>query len=150
MNKKLTTILMVLVVSGLFALAACSPEETGTELANPASVHCEEQGGRVEIRQGKDGGQYGVCIFEDGSECEEWAFFRDECTPGETTIAWEMAADLIRNGLVEAVFQTHALEVTLVLKDGRTLTTIEPQIDDVFQVIDECGEPCSAMTMATE
>lgn len=150
MNKKLTIILMVLVVSVLFTLAACSPEETGTELANPASVHCQEQGGRLEMRQDKDGGQYGVCIFDDGSECEEWAFYRDECAPGETTIPWEQAADLIRNGLVESVVQTHALEVTLELEDGRSLTTIEPQIDDVFQVINECGEPCSDMTLATE
>jgi heat shock protein HslJ len=34
------------------------------------------------MRTDADGGQYGVCIFADGSECEEWAFFRDECQPG--------------------------------------------------------------------
>lgn len=151
MNKKLAGIWgLLLIVSALLLLAACTPEDDGAGLANPASVHCQEQGGRLEMRQDKEGGQYGVCIFEDGSECEEWAFYRDECVPGEATIPWEQAADLIRNGLVEAVFQTHALDVTLELKDGRSLTTIEPQIDDVFQVIDECGEPCSDMVLATE
>jgi len=50
-------------------------------LPNPASVYCEEQGGKVEIRTGVDGGQYGVCIFADGSECDEWAFYRGECSP---------------------------------------------------------------------
>jgi len=50
-------------------------------LANPAAVYCEEQGGRVEIRTAADGGQYGVCIFVDGSECDEWAFYRGECGP---------------------------------------------------------------------
>ena len=49
-------------------------------LANPASVHCEEQGGTVEIRA-EAGGEAGYCVFADGSECEEWAFFRGECTP---------------------------------------------------------------------
>jgi putative hemolysin len=52
------------------------------DMPNPASIYCEEQGGRLEIRTGGDGGQYGVCIFADGSECEEWAFFRGECGPG--------------------------------------------------------------------
>jgi putative hemolysin len=51
-------------------------------LPNPASVYCEEQGGRLEIRTAADGSQYGVCIFADGSECDEWAFYRGECGPG--------------------------------------------------------------------
>ena len=54
-----------------------------TQLANPASVFCEEQGGKLEIRTGEDGGQDGFCVFEDGSECEQWAFFRGECKPGQ-------------------------------------------------------------------
>ena len=49
-------------------------------LANPASVYCEEEGGQVEIRD-EAAGQAGYCVFPDGSECEEWAFFRGECTP---------------------------------------------------------------------
>ncbi len=53
------------------------------ELANPASVYCEEQGGKLEIRTDENGDQYGVCVFEDGSACEEWAFFRGECQPGQ-------------------------------------------------------------------
>jgi putative hemolysin len=51
-------------------------------LPNPASVFCQEQGGRLEIRSDAGGGQYGVCIFADGSECEEWTFYRGECQPG--------------------------------------------------------------------
>jgi putative hemolysin len=50
-------------------------------LPNPASVYCEEQGGRLEIRTAADGSQYGACIFPDGSECDEWAFYRGECGP---------------------------------------------------------------------
>ncbi len=57
-------------------------EPGGAGLANPAAVYCEEQGGRVEIRTAADGGQYGVCILIDGSECDEWALFRGECGPG--------------------------------------------------------------------
>jgi putative hemolysin len=51
------------------------------ELANPASVYCEQYGGTLEIRTDETGGQIGVCVFADGSECEEWAYFRGECAP---------------------------------------------------------------------
>lgn len=44
-------------------------------MANPASVYCVDQGGKLEIREG-DGGQYGMCVFADGRECDEWEFFR--------------------------------------------------------------------------
>ncbi len=50
-------------------------------LANPASVYCEQSGGRLDIRTDANGGQYGVCVFPGGFECDEWAFFRKECTP---------------------------------------------------------------------
>lgn len=77
------------IVVGAWLLTSCvtqAPEPTAEPAAglpNPASVHCEEEGGRLELRTDANGGQYGVCIFEDGSECEEWAFFRDECQPGQ-------------------------------------------------------------------
>ena len=53
-------------------------------LPNPASVYCEENGGKLEIREDESGGQVGYCLFEDGSECEEWAFFRGDCHPGNS------------------------------------------------------------------
>jgi putative hemolysin len=48
-----------------------------TEISNPASTYCVEQGGILEIRENKLG-QYGVCV-KDGKECEEWAYYRGEC-----------------------------------------------------------------------
>jgi putative hemolysin len=96
--KILVGIVGGLVLVGLIGVVACTilsapvrssgrePEATaepgGAGLANPAAVYCEEQGGRVEIRTAADGGQYGVCILTDGSECDEWAFYRGECGPG--------------------------------------------------------------------
>jgi putative hemolysin len=59
----------------------CSPGEAAEQLPNPASVYCEQQGGTLEIRDEEDG-QAGYCRFADGGECEEWAFFRGECSPG--------------------------------------------------------------------
>jgi putative hemolysin len=51
------------------------------DMPNPASVYCESQGNRLEIRAAADGSQSGVCIFPDGQECDEWAYFRGECLP---------------------------------------------------------------------
>lgn len=36
-----------------------------------------------------ENGAYGVCVFPDGSECDEWAFFRGECGPGSTSDSGE-------------------------------------------------------------
>lgn len=51
------------------------------DMPNPASAYCEQQGYRLEIRTAVDGSQAGYCIFPDGSECDEWAYFRGECGP---------------------------------------------------------------------
>ena len=62
-----------------FSQCPKSGEDNNVQMANPASVFCEKNGGKLEIRTGKDGGQVGYCKFSEGKECEEWAFFRGEC-----------------------------------------------------------------------
>jgi hypothetical protein len=51
-------------------------EAGGAGLANPASVFCEEQGGTVEIVTDGAGNQSGVCHLPDGTEVDEWEYFR--------------------------------------------------------------------------
>lgn len=67
-----------------------------------------------------------------------------------TEISWDQARELILSGDVEQATQLHSRQVTLHLEDGRQLVTMEPQLDAVFDVIDECGEPCADMVLATE
>jgi putative hemolysin len=86
MNQRAVSPLLSL---AMLALAACSTPSgptadntaaarpTAIGMANPASVHCQKVGGKLEIRTGKDGGQYGLCTLPDGRVCEEWALFRD-------------------------------------------------------------------------
>lgn len=71
----LTSMILILIMS------ACKPK---TDMPNPASVYCEENGGTLEIRTDESGGQVGICVFPDGSQCDEWAFYRGECLPGES------------------------------------------------------------------
>lgn len=67
---------MIIGILALLALSACGTSGTDSQLANPASEHCVEQGGKLEIRTTEEG-QAGICIL-DGQECEEWALYRGE------------------------------------------------------------------------
>lgn len=58
-------------------------EPSSAGLANPASVYCLEHGGTLEITKDAEGGAQGICKFSDGTECDEWQFFRGECKPVE-------------------------------------------------------------------
>lgn len=88
--KKIFTLTII-----VMALAACTalpstpapPEPAATAmpqagLPNPASVYCRQGGNKLEIRTAADGSQYGICIFPDGSSCDEWAYYRGQCSPG--------------------------------------------------------------------
>ena len=54
-------------------------------MPNPASVYCEQNGNKLEIRTAADSSQNGVCVFPDGSTCDEWAYYRGECGPARPT-----------------------------------------------------------------
>lgn len=75
-------------VVALGILGACGPAQPiGTPkaaLPNPASVYCEQNGGKVDLRADASGAVAGACMFPDGSECGEWAYFRGECKPGDS------------------------------------------------------------------
>ena len=45
-------------------------------MANPASVYCEEQGGTVNIVKDEEGNESGMCKLADGTEVEEWEYYR--------------------------------------------------------------------------
>ena len=71
-------------LTATLALAACAgnrdvpPKAAAPEvgMANPASVFCEKQGGKSEIRKNADGSEYGVCRLPNGKVVEEWEYFR--------------------------------------------------------------------------
>ena len=51
-----------------------------TTMANPASVYCINHGGKLDIRA-TSSGQTGICVFSNGYECDEWNYFKGECSP---------------------------------------------------------------------
>jgi putative hemolysin len=81
----------------LMTLAACTtpwvqtlepaPMDTPqASMPNPASVYCEENGNKLVIQRAFDGSQNGICVFPDGSSCDEWAYYRGECGPSPTPV----------------------------------------------------------------
>ena len=84
--KRIVTFIII-----LMALTACTvpqtqavPDTAATDMPqagmpNPASVYCEQNGNKLEIHTAADGSQSGVCVFADGSTCDEWTYYRREC-----------------------------------------------------------------------
>jgi putative hemolysin len=81
---KVTNAAIATATSTVLALAGCAGDASTSakQLANPASEHCVAAGGQVVIETAGDGGQYGVCLFEDNRQCEEWALLRGACPAG--------------------------------------------------------------------
>jgi putative hemolysin len=83
--KRITTFTIILMaLTACTALPVQTSDPAATEMPqanmpNPASVYCEQKGNKLEIRTAADGSQSGVCVFPDGSTCDEWAYFRGQC-----------------------------------------------------------------------
>lgn len=112
------TTLWIVALLAVATLAGCNkapvenPNENA-EIANPASVYCEENGGTLVLEEGA-----WLCMFEDGSYCEEWAYQRWECQPGEIiyntvddenidTVLPEWAKTSLTDEELEEVIDTH-------------------------------------------
>ena len=88
-RRSLTTSLAAAAL--LVALAAgCGGDDDdnddggNSQIPNPASVFCEEQGGTVSIVTADDGSQSGLCQLPDGTEVDEWEYYRAN-NPDATT-----------------------------------------------------------------
>ena len=84
MKRIITFTIILMALTACTALQVQAPEPAATDIPqvnmpNPASVYCTQQGNKLEIRTAADGSQNGICVFPDGSTCDEWAYFRGEC-----------------------------------------------------------------------
>ena len=88
-QQRIAIFLSFLLIFSLL-LGTCGPAVQDTEapaasqpaeIANPAAKYCKENGGKLEIRTAEDDNQSGACVFPDGSEWEELAFFRRHVVP---------------------------------------------------------------------
>lgn len=71
-------ILVLTLLLGCTGEAPATREESAApeaQIANPASEHCVELGGKLVIEKG-EAGEKGMCHLPDGSVVEEWELFR--------------------------------------------------------------------------
>ncbi len=89
----------LLIVVSIVASASCAPKPAvptpAAAMPNPASVHCEQNSGKVELIQDAAGGVAGRCVFPDGSFCDEWAYFHGTCQPGDALKTPDPAASAV-------------------------------------------------------
>lgn len=65
-------------ISGLLAIFLVFSCSIACALPNPAAVNCTKNNlGYALINN------HGICLFDDNSYCEEWAYFRGECSQGK-------------------------------------------------------------------
>ena len=65
-------------------------------------------------------------------------------------LEWAKVEELILGGKVSKVYHAQSMHVTLVLKDGSVAIAIEPALDEVFKVIERCGQACSDIEQTKE
>jgi putative hemolysin len=97
MSPKMTKAAAVFTLAAVL-LVACSsagsinqsqptqPSNNSPQIANPAAQNCIKLGGTDVTHTRGDGSQYGVCVFQDNQQCEEWALYRGECPVGGVKI----------------------------------------------------------------
>ena len=88
--------------------------------------------------------------IEAAKETKETAVPDDTASSENNEVSWSEALEILNQGDVKLVSQLHNLEVSLVLNDGRTVTTVEPTIDAIFDAVAKCGENCSNVVLMTE
>jgi putative hemolysin len=126
-NRNLTTLVAVCLI-GLLMLGCAQKQQNqtvnDTAIANPASVFCAQNGGTLSIITAADGSQSGLCAFPNGSECEEWAYYRGECSPVNQTVSGNASANV--SSLDESDFLIMDDSVSSLLTD----TPAAPEINE--------------------
>ena len=82
-SGRFLTVLCLCLICALAGYALTMAQ--GPQISNPASENCLRQGGKLHIYKSRSAGEYTLCVFPDGSQCEEWALYRGECSIEEVT-----------------------------------------------------------------
>jgi putative hemolysin len=126
-------------------------------LPNPASESCVKQGGTLSIQKNSDGSEYGLCIFPDGKQCEEWALQRGECPAGGIPVAGRYTAQLSAVDAIERVVTLELLPNNTAIMAIQYVGKGAPTVDkgtwaqpgkDIVVTIDAPASDKQALTFA--
>ena len=90
MKNILRPLISLIIISFVSFWAGCASISDVSEkkmgLANPAAVNCIKKGGQLNIEKDGAGSEYGLCLFGNNRQCEEWALLRGRCPVGGVTV----------------------------------------------------------------
>ncbi len=136
MRRFLFILLPILLLTSLITACAPSPPQiatptsANTNLANPASTYCTQQGHKLEMRKDEQGNVYGVCVFEDGSECDEWAFFRGECGMDKEN---KLSLNIVETAKLDETVQ---IDVLSLASGGKDMLFSVTDADDIRALVE--------------
>lgn len=97
-----------------------------------ASAHCVAQGGTSIMRESDDGSQYGVCLFDNGAECNEIELLAERCFPLEAEYIDHFGVELKKcfndGGTAEVRYSESGSKVTVC----RFADSSECEMNDYF------------------
>ncbi|MEM0329911.1 MAG: DUF333 domain-containing protein [Archaeoglobaceae archaeon] len=113
-----------------------SPDALGTP--NPAAVYCKDLGYSYRIESTPQG-QAGICIFPDGTECDEWAFFRGECGQKWAKLQFEVGncSDLTRGYQNYYVYDSQARMIRAYVTVNCGSDEVKVERGEVYRVIEK-------------
>lgn len=129
----LITLVCMMLSTSCYAGQSTSPGEVN--MPNPASTYCEDQGYKLEVITAANGNQSSLCIFPDGSFCDEWAFFRGDCGPTNLT------ADKLTIETIELTGNPDPETLQFSSVDGRQFTAADFEISTSFSSNQMEGAP---------
>jgi len=63
---------------------------------------------------------------------------------------WDFLVEVIESCQATSITQLHNLDVIVTLENGLSLTSQEPEIDEVFRIYNAVSEECGEIPIATE
>ncbi len=66
------------------------------------------------------------------------------------TIEWSDVEALLASGEVAEVYQAFSLQITITMKDGSTVVVQAPAKNEIFTLLDKCGNSCSEIERISE
>ena len=136
--------LIVSIVSVILAGCQTAPNSNASQITLPAATEAPAENEAYPQPAPAETGE-----TESNTNSSQAVSVYPELKDGDE-VDWNKAVGIILTGQVTQVLQTHDLKVFLTLKDGRTLVSTEPVIDELMGIIDYCGDPCKGTRIATE
>lgn len=145
--------LLAIIASLILILAACQPEATQVPATSPANqVPSIEYPAPQVPASGYPAPQQPVIEYPapaNAGQVESPAVAYPALVDGDL-VEWNKIEAMALNGEISKIVHGDSVDVSIILKDGRTLSSIMPQAGFVESLIEFCGEACGDIEVVIE